>query len=469
MAELSRDTSRQIDTVLARPGFWSRVMQAVLTVAGVALVSGALYSGFLFFTTLRDFVARTTLPILPNSLPIRGDVPLPVYLPGQDLPDLVARKERLNILLLGIDKREGEQGPFRTDTMMLLSVDLSNKTASMLSIPRDLWVSIPGYREDRINTAHVYGDIYDYPGGGIALAKKTVQHNLGIPVHRAVRVSFTGFEQIIDAIGGITIDVPERIYDAEYPDENYGTFVLDIPAGVQPMDGQTALRYARSRHSTSDYDRMARQQQVILAARDKVLSLDFPVSRIPSLLDLLGESLYTDLPLKDIITLAELAKDIDRDSIRHAIIDNSMTSTATLESGAMVEVADWTKVRNLVRELFPAVGLNDDLPDLLRAGLADEGARIALLNGSLEANLAADTADTLRAEGFNVVRYDNADRFDYAETIIIDRDGKEYTVAALADFFLIDPGAVRHSTEIASDADVIVILGRDYAQRLYRD
>ena len=78
-------------------------------------------------------------------------------------------------------------------------------------------------------------------------------------------------------------------------------------------------------------------------------------------------------------------------------------------------------------------------------------------------------SDTLRAEGFNVVRYDNADRFDYAETIIIDRDGKEYTVAALADFFLIDPGAVRHSTEIASDADVIVILGRDYAQRLYRD
>ena len=192
MAELSRDTSRQIDTVLARPGFWSRVMQAVLTVAGVALVSGALYSGFLFFTTLRDFVARTTLPILPNSLPIRGDVPLPVYLPGQDLPDLVARKERLNILLLGIDKREGEQGPFRTDTMMLLSVDLSNKTASMLSIPRDLWVSIPGYREDRINTAHVYGDIYDYPGGGIALAKKTVQHNLASPLPQSKRASCSG-------------------------------------------------------------------------------------------------------------------------------------------------------------------------------------------------------------------------------------------------------------------------------------
>jgi len=434
-------------------------------IAAGAIIAGALASGYLFFTTLRSFVAHTTLPILPNSLPASGDVPPAAYLPGQDLPDLVARGERLNILLLGIDKRAGEEGPFRTDTMILLSVDLLDKTASMLSIPRDLWVTIPGYGENRINTAHVYGDAYDYPGGGIALAKKTVQQNFGVPVHRAVRVDFAAFEKIIDAIGGITVDVPQRIYDTEFPDENYGTFVLEIPAGVQPMDGQTALRYARSRHGTGDYDRMSRQQQVILAARDKLLNLDFPVSRIPALIETVGDSLYTDLPLKDILTLAELAKDINGDAIRYAIIDDAMTDTAVLESGAMVEVADWTKVRNLVSDLFPSDGLNDEEPDLVRARLADEGARIALLNGSLEANLAADTADQLRDAGFNVVWYGNADRFDYPETVIMAREGKDYTVSTLCDAFRVESEQVQYSSDLPPDTDIAVFLGRDYAQR----
>jgi LCP family protein required for cell wall assembly len=472
MAELTRGAQQRVDELSARASAWPKIVSTLLTCLGLLVVSGALYSGFLFFTTLRAFVARTTLPILPNTIPIRDDVPLPVYLPGQDLPDLAARNERLNILLLGIDAREQETGPFRTDTMILLSLDIVTKSASMLSIPRDLWVTIPGFGEDRVNTAHVYGDVRDYPGGGIALAKKTIQHNLGVPVHRAVRISFPAFEKIIDAIGGVTIDVPRRLYDDQYPDENYGYMTIDIPAGVTDMDGRTALQYARSRHSTSDYDRMARQQQVILAARDKVLGLDFPLSRIPELIALAGESLYTDLPLKDIVTLAELAMDIDRENIRYGIIDDSMTVTAVLPSGAMVEVADWNMVRDLVRELFPVDGLVEDLPDLVRAQLAAEGARIELQNGSLETDLAADLADVLREEGLNVVRYDNADRFDYAETLIIDRDGKDYSVAALAEYFQVPPERILHSADapsVSRDVDVVVILGRDAAQRAARD
>jgi len=443
---------------------WARTLASFL---GAVLVSGALWSLYLFFVTVRTAVAQTSLPILPNTVEIRDDVPMPVTLPGQDLEDLAARSERLNILLLGIDRRESEVGPCRTDTLILLSVDLTHKTASMLSIPRDLWVTIPGFGENRINVAHFLGDSHDYPGGGIALAKRTVQYNLGVPVHRAVRVSFSGFEKLIDAIDGITVDVPERVYDTRYPDANYGYMVVDIPAGIQHLDGEKALQYARSRHGSGDYARMARQQQVILAARDKVLSLDFPVTRIPAMLDLVGDSLYTDIPLKDIITLAELAKDIKRDDIRFGIIDETMTVSRVLESGAMVEVADWTKVRNLVRELIPASGngVEEESPDLIRARLAGEGARIEIENGSLVTNLAADTADALRAEGFNVVRYDNADRFDYAETVIIDRTGKEFTLKALVERLKANPDLVQHAPDPESDVDIVVVLGRDYAQR----
>ncbi len=129
-------------------------------------------------------------------------------------------KERVNILVLGVDQRPGESGPWRTDTMMVLSVDPESKSAGILSIPRDLWVEIPGYGSDRINTAYVYGDLNKVPGGGPALAKKTVQYNLGEPIHYYLRVNFAAFQQVIDLIGGVDIYVEHEIDDPLYPDMN---------------------------------------------------------------------------------------------------------------------------------------------------------------------------------------------------------------------------------------------------------
>jgi LCP family protein required for cell wall assembly len=239
-----------------RPGAgWRRLLRAfVLTI----LISGALYSGFFFFSTVRALVAQTSLPFVDGGAPARAEAG---RAPESELPDITDRQERINILLLGIDQRPGENGPFRTDTMILVSLDPATNTASMLSIPRDLWVRIPGYGENRINTAHSTGDAENYPGGGVALAKKTVAQNFGVPVHYYVRVNFTGFEQLIDAIGGLDIDVATAIHDDKYPTEDYGTLVLDIPAGLQHMDGITVLRYARSRHGTGDFDRMDRSRR----------------------------------------------------------------------------------------------------------------------------------------------------------------------------------------------------------------
>jgi LCP family protein required for cell wall assembly len=369
-------------------------------------------------------VQASTLPIIP----LGSD-------DGAEEGDIVQQQERVNILLLGIDQREGEEGPWRTDTMILVSIDPANGSAAMLSIPRDLWVTIPGYSENRINTAHFTGDAQDYPGGGPALAKKTVWYAFGVPVDYYVRIKFTGVEQMLDLIGGVDIDVAEAIYDPEYPDDDYGTFVLEIPAGEQHMDGKTALQYARSRHGNADGDfgRMAHQQQVLFAVRDKFLSLDIPLSRIPKLLEVLEDSVKTDIPLDQITALAEAAAQIDRSQIRQGVIDATMTTSAVTPSGAMVQVGYWDKIRAMVDELFP-VTTASPVPEITESAqsLADEAARIVVENGTMVPGLAARTATTRLNEGYDVVRHDSANRQDYARTLIVDYSGKPQTVRALA-------------------------------------
>jgi LCP family protein required for cell wall assembly len=445
--------------------------RAVSTFLLVLVLTGAMISAALFFVTVRDVVAQTSVPYTERVVRTRQsaapgeEAPTPVFV-APSVPELVEKQERVNVLLLGIDQRENDPGPWRTDTMILLSIDMATESAAMLSIPRDLWVTIPGYGENRINMAHFLGDYRDYPGGGVALAKKTVWSAMGVPVHYYVRINFSGFERAVDAIGGLDIEVSQRIYDETYPDGNYGIMLVDIPAGPQQMDGKTALQFARSRHGSSDFDRMARQQQVIMAVRDKAVGMDIPLSSIPRLIEILGDTVQTDLTLDEILALAEVARKIDRANIQHAIIDDSITTTVITPTKAMVEVADWEKVRVLVNELFPAAGPTPEPTREISADLlAQEDARIALRNGTLSAGLSRQTTDVLRGEGFAVVSFGNADRFDFLETLLIVYADKPYTREALADRLLIDPKNVIERLGQSDDIDLEVILGRDAAQR----
>ena len=431
----------------------------------VILISGALYSSYLYYSTIRALASRTTLPVAESLVPATAPQG---RAPEQELPNIESKQERVNILLLGIDQRDNkvDKGPWRTDTMILVSIDPATRSASMLSIPRDLWVTIPGYGENRINTAHATGDIRKYPGGGVALAKKTVWYTFGVPVHYYVRINFVGFEKMIDAIGGVTINVEQPIHDDKYPDQNYGTIVVDIPAGVQHMDGKTALEYARSRHQTNDFDRMKRQQQVIMAARDKVLSLNIPLLRVPQLIELAGTSIQTDMKLDEIIALAGILRSIDSNSIRHGVIDDTMTTTVVTPQGAMVQMADWDKVRALVDELFPVSGaIAGPTPSLLSMPLANEEARIQVQNGTMTARLAEETSIEMRENGLNVIRYDTAERLDYEQTWVTVYIDKPYTVQALAKYLGITPQNIRYQLETKSDVDILVVLGQDYALR----
>ncbi len=341
----------------------------VTILALLLLLAAGLAGSYLGYTQTRAAVADYVPPRVfePPSLAPK-QTPGPTAEPAIQVPDW-AGVERIQILLIGIDQREDEEGPWRTDTMILVSVNPVAKTASMLSIPRDVWTTIPGYYEDRINNAHFLGEAYDYPGGGPALAKKTVQYLIGVPVHYYVRVNFTAFEKLVDLIGGIDVDVPVEINDPEYPARiGYGYEPLYIPAGRQHLNGEMALKYARFRHDDQgDFGRAHRQQQVILAVRDQVLRANkFPelLPKAPQLAATLEQAVQTDLSLDQILRLAKLGTQMDQDSITGEVVDETMVLFSTTPDGQQVLIPLREEIRKLRERLYVAshVGEND-LPE----------------------------------------------------------------------------------------------------------
>jgi len=289
-----------------------------------------------------------------------GPAPAPTLLGGEELPTPIPTSEpwtgtdRVNILLMGIDRRPGEAFVSRTDTMMIVSIDPINQKASILSVPRDLYVVIPGRGRDRINTAFVYGASGNNPAGGADLAKQTVEYNLGVRINHYILVDFSAVIKGVDTLGGIDVNVPFVINDPTYPDMNYGYDPLYIPAGVQHFDGQTALKYARTRHVDNDFGRAQRQQQVILAARQKALSLGIGglIAKAPILYQQLEQGIRTDLSLEQIMRLATTTSEIPSENIRNEVLDYNYVSSHLTETGSQVLVLNNTVAAELIRVMF---------------------------------------------------------------------------------------------------------------------
>jgi polyisoprenyl-teichoic acid--peptidoglycan teichoic acid transferase len=224
--------------------------------------------------------------------------------------------ERVNILLLGLDERAGQQGtPTRSDTIILVSIDTAAKRAAMISIPRDLYVEIPGFGHDKIGHANAFGDGQGYPGGGPALATETVERNLGVEIDYYARIEFEGFKRLVDTLGGVTIDVESPIIDPGNPvDPRTGAQNVYVPAGRQHLDGDQALMYARSRYGDSDFGRSERQQRLLMAIFDKASSFD-SVLKLPSMVRTLWDMVDTDIPPHELLGLARLAREMDRGKI----------------------------------------------------------------------------------------------------------------------------------------------------------
>jgi LCP family protein required for cell wall assembly len=382
------------------------------------------------------------------------------------LPQKWTGRERVNMLLLGIDQRCDEEGPTRTDTMMVLTIDPVGMSAAVLSLPRDLWVNIPGFGVDKINQANFLGEAYDYPGGGPALAVETVEATLGIKIDYYTTVNFDAFVELVDEIGGISITVPEEIEDDTYPDNCYGYDPFYIDAGQHQLDGATALKYARTRATFGgDVDRAARQQQVMLAVQDKVLSLNMApqlLAKAPQLWQIFQDNVETNLSLNEAIQLALLAQDIPRDDIRTEVLNYEYVYNEVTPDGQAVLVPVRDKIRSLRDQVFapPAIPTPEieDLPLLMD----EEQARVALHNGTQVFGLAGATRDYLLANDVNVVEIGNADSSEYSSTQVIDYGAHPGTTRYLTQLMNVPPLNISTASQPAGEYDVLVIIGADW-------
>ncbi|MGD2103805.1 MAG: LCP family protein [Anaerolineae bacterium] len=433
------------------------------------LVISAVAGMFVFHQVRRYIASSDTLPSFSN--PAAGDSEVGNQTPDPtNLEAVWTGKERVNILLIGIDRRPGEEGAFRTDTMLVLTLDPVTKTGGVLSIPRDLWVPIPGYRVDRINIAHALGQRDDYPGGGPALAVKTVENNLGIPIHYHVRVDFKAFVELVDRIGGIDIYVEQEIDDPTYPSHDpadpYGYDPLHIEPGQHHFDGDMALKYARTRHTAgSDFDRADRQQAVLRAIFKKVTSLNMLptlIAQEPGMWRTLEGSVETNLTLDQIIALARLASQVEPDDIHYGAIDERYTLPYVTEDGAEVLILIRDRMRELRDELFTTETASDEEGSESGSQLEEEAASIEVLNGTLTAGLAADVTELLREENLDVVHTGNADRQDVDETLVVSHTDKAFTAQYIASVLNLPQTAVVQGSEPAAEYDISVILGADY-------
>ena len=257
---------------------------------------------------------------------------------------------RLTVLILGLDRRQGEGYVVRSDTLMLATMNPAGPRVGLLSIPRDLYVDIPGYATNRINTAHFWGES-EAEGRGPVLAKQTVAQNFGIPVQRFVRVDFDGFRAVVDAVGGIEVEVGEPIIDNAYPTEDYGAVRIEIPAGRQLMDGETALQYARSRHDSSDFSRTKRQQQIMIALAARLIEPSSWI-RLPAVYQAFARYVDTDLRAWDMLFAGATLLRVGPDGIEHQTIDREMVSPWTTPTGGAVLLPNWDQILPVVQHLF---------------------------------------------------------------------------------------------------------------------
>jgi len=343
--------------------FW---LSAIL--AGAFVVTGIMVSAF-FYLSLTAFLDRPINPLAQAAeavsnlelqpLPQEGLVAVPTMADSLVTPTLIAtsiprESDRVNILVMGIDRRPGEPFISRTDSIMIFSIDPQSDSAAILSIPRDLYVVIPGHGRDRINTAFVYGSAGGNPAGGASLAMQTVEYNLGVPIDHYLLVDFSAVTRGVDALGGIDVNVPYEIYDATFPDMDYGFDPFYVAAGRQHFDGITALKYARTRHQDNDFYRARRQQQVVLAVRERVAGMGITelLRQVPILYQQLNEGIRTDLSLDEIIQLATAAASMPDDSVQNIVLDQNYVTSYRTPKGASVLVPINEEIAPLIQELF---------------------------------------------------------------------------------------------------------------------
>jgi polyisoprenyl-teichoic acid--peptidoglycan teichoic acid transferase len=471
-----------------------------LSILSIILWAVVLVAGLALFIFARGFTAcwqLTSLPGIPptscntasaNPLgtPVLNQQGTPLAAPPtvQAAPVVDAPTwdggSRINILFFGLRAGSaaisGVDCPLCTDTIILATIDPTSRTAGMLSVPRDLYVNIPGFGYSRINTAYTDGEGAKLPGGGPGLAMKTVSQLTGIPVQYYVTVDFNTFIHAINDIGGIDLYVNHKL---TLDPEGTGLDHVSITCcGMRHLSGQIALAYARTRDTSQgavngDVGRSQRQQQVIFAIRDKVFSPSyFPqfIAQAPSLYQKFSAGIHTNLTFDEAVKLAYLLKGMPRTQIQSGLIDFTMTAPANVTLAgqpASVLIPYPDKIRVAVDQIFLnggpiSPGATGKPQDLMKA----DAARVTVLNGTYTAQLDARTANYLQRQGVSVIGINNSPQ-PYALTTLI-----VYTPKLYALRYLITTFGITSSSQIyikpnpSSSVDIEIRLGSDWVGKL---
>lgn len=366
---------------------------------------------------------------------------------------------RINILLLGYGGANHPGGNL-TDSIEVVSIDPDDKSLAMLSIPRDLYLTIknPSYA-GKINGVYDLGNKQTKEGGA-NLMKQEIGTILDLPIHYYVGADFTGFKKAVNTIGGIDVYVDRGIYDPLYPAPDmihYQTF--KISAGMHHMDGETALKYARSRETSSDFDRSARQQKVLVAFKDKLISSGTlsDLAKVISLVNIASQNIKTDLSPDEIKALAKIIKDIDKNKVVSKVLGDGADGPLVADSSSGTfylkpKGGSWKEVQKIAHEIFSD-------PFLKR-----EAANIEIVNASHQnASAIADLAATLKSYGYNIVKT-SSDKNYLKETVIYDysNGGKKYTLEFLAK--RLHANVTKKPTSSAVAVDLQIVIGDNYKQ-----
>ncbi len=410
--------------------------------------------------------------------------------------------DRINVLLLGVGG-PGHAGPYLSDTIILASLKPSTKQLALLSIPRDLLVPIPGYGWRKINHASAFGEA-NRPGTGGQLAADVVSRVFNTPVHYYVRIDFQAFVDLIDALNGITVEVAHTLDDKKFPIPGQETATtseryehLHVESGKRKMDGELALKYARSRQASgvegSDFARARRQQQIILALKKELFSISTLVNplKIRAISNLVEDNIATNVQEWEVARFYQLLKELDGLTVSHRVLDDSPGGplVAAIVDQAFIlqpKIGDFSELQAIAQNLFnpestagsiitvdSTLNINTDTTDDLPSKIITDQpniSQIEVLNGTTIIGLASQTSQLLEKFGYEVRRIGNAPTQDYNKTVIysLKSDNNFDTLHHLEDILeapvapAVPKWAQHDSNEslISEATDILVILGK---------
>ncbi len=382
------------------------------------------------------------------------------------------KEDRINILLLGMGG-VGHDGPFLTDTIIIASIKPSTGQVAMISIPRDLGVKIPDHGWYKINHASAFGEANKRNTGG-ELASKVIEDTFDIKIHHYARVDFTAFSEIIDEVGGVTVNIERSFTDETFPAPNYEFQTVSFEKGLKVMDGLTALQYARSRHGNngegSDFARARRQQKIILALKQKLLSFSTLINplKINNILNALETHIDTSLEFSDLMSFLRLTKELNTDNIITVVLDDApdgFLQNSHSPTGAFIlepKTGNFDNINLMIKNVFEEVlSVANDTPEQLAPIV--QPLNIEIKNGTWIVGMAAKLRKELQNKGFNISSVGNTEERPQPQSAIynISPKANEVSLALQQELDMPIKQKLPSNISASTSTDILIILGDD--------